>query len=112
MAGGIDFSRQDIGALFQVEKYLPAPAQVAKKEPSERKKEAAPDTREKNAEFLREAQSNGIDQNREYSVSEESGQIVVKVTNSETGEVIRVIPFEEIQKSKETFAGLLVDEES
>jgi len=56
-----------------------------------------------------------IDRNLQFSVDKETGRIVIKVTDGETGELIRVIPPDDISKMRRSFGslvGLIFSEES
>lgn len=56
---------------------------------------------------------NAFNRRLDFEVNQESGQVIVRVLNSETGELIKVLPPDELQllhlRIKET-VGLLIDE--
>jgi flagellar protein FlaG len=128
MAGSIELSTQGVTSAFRVEQQtaptLPPPPKVESKDPPTAKseqdgsqgsgggaqKQAVTDV----ANALNSV-SKAIDRDLQFSVDEETGRIVIKVTNSATGEVIRVIPPEDIAKTRDGFGslvGLLFSEES
>lgn len=113
MAGSIDLSTQGITSAFRVESQTPTP----QTKPHPQENSGAADGEAPKSEFDKKAlqgvadglnaASQLVDRNLSFSVDEKSGRIVIKVTNSETGELIRVIPPEDISKSRDT-AGSLV----
>lgn len=113
MAGSIDLSTQGITSPFRVETQTPSPRPRPAVEKSESK---AANEKESSgvdkkalqgvADSLNTAASI-VDRDLKFSVDEETGRVVIKVTNSSTGEVIRVIPPEEISAAGDS-AGSLV----
>lgn len=126
MAGNIELTTQGITSPFQVESTPPPEA----KAPENKKNDVAEESRKASEKSLpsgmaKEAVSDvadalnsvskAVDRNLQFSVDEETGRIVIKVTDGDTGEVIRVIPPEEISKTRDTFGslvGLLFNEAS
>lgn len=113
MAGSIDLTTAGIRGVFQTEKAAPAkprpeatPASEQSTQPG--RKEVEDVTAALNATPA------VVDRNLSFSVDEASGRIVIKVTNAETGEVIRVIPPEDVaraQTNQDGLVGLLLNEE-
>ena len=59
--------------------------------------------------------SKAIDRNLQFSVDKETGRIVIKVTDGDTGELVRMIPPEGISKMRQSFGslvGLLFNDQS
>jgi flagellar protein FlaG len=128
MAGSIELSTQGVSSAFRVEQQtapsLPPPPKVEAKDPPSAKSEQE-GSQGSNGGLQKQAVtdvadalnsvSKAIDRDLQFSVDEETGRIVIKVTNSATGEVIRVIPPEDISRTRDGFGslvGLLFSEES
>lgn len=118
MAGSIDFNTQSVAAL-QV-KPLRAPSPEPKKaeetgQDTDKLKKAAEETpAPSKGDLVKTEGAKALLINRDlsFSVDQESGKVIAKVTDGETGKVIRVIPSEDVTKTHELVGaptGLLVD---
>lgn len=122
MAGSIELSTQGITGAFrtepQVVPQIPQRAVTESKSDSglskDGNKEASQvlkgDLNRQAVEDVASAlnsASKAIDRDLHFSVDENTGKIVIKVTNSSTGEVIRVIPPEDVAQTRDNFGSLV-----
>lgn len=126
MAGSIELSTQGITSPFMVDMKTP---DMNGKTPEYQKPEVVKETKgpsevpgipaqEKAVADVADALnsvSKAIDRNLQFSVDKETGRIVIKVTDGDTGDVIRVIPPDQVSKMRDSFGslvGLLFADES
>lgn len=119
MAGSIEISSQEVSALHRVE-TAPGVDQQRKVESLRVSQESEPQntassqdpTLDKQAvTYLADALnkvSQAVNRNLQFSVDEDTGRIIIKVTDGDTGEVIREIPPKEIMQSSQTSLSTLV----
>ncbi|MDR1351361.1 MAG: flagellar protein FlaG [Zoogloeaceae bacterium] len=110
-----DWARAKPDNIFATRQAAPQQPAVAQEE------EADPERQEASTALTRQKLQEGVKDLREFvepyntslafSVDEESGELVIKVTDNETGDVIRQIPSEDALKlaqALDTLKGLLI----
>jgi len=123
MAGNLQLSTPEVAGSLAIDwsdpktKAQPSEEKFEKKldsEKSEEQKSLSDKTVSDVADALNSV-SKAIDRNLQFSVDKETGRIVIKVTDGDTGELVRMIPPEGISKMRQSFGslvGLLFNDQS
>ena len=123
MAGNLQLSTPKVTGSLAIDwsdpktKAQPSEEKFEKKldsEKSEEQKSLSEKTVSDVADALNSV-SKAIDRNLQFSVDKETGRIVIKVTDGDTGELVRMIPPEDISKMRQSFGslvGLLFNDQS
>lgn len=121
MIGAIELSRGTTGATNPVERPASEPKQHrhGESEAAEAtdRTSSGRSTREEVSQVAAKLQETALseDKNLNFTVDDKTGDIVIQVTDGESGEVIRTIPSESALNAKEALSsvsGLLFSEES